>query len=129
MPESPANRLLSTQLTDLRLPSKEIAFEQIFNWGIENAPQEICGILVEEGPREYRLVKLVNRAEDPTAMYRIDPATLHTLALRPAVWNNIAIWHTHPGGLVGPSTGDIEHKIEHLVYYVITIPTGEVVQF
>lgn len=103
--------------------------DQIFNWGMEGAPEERCGIVVMETPQEFRVVQLRNRAEDPTRMYKIDPNTLRTMALKPDLWSHVAIWHTHPNGMVGPSAGDLEYKIPTLKYLVVTIPTGEVVTF
>lgn len=101
----------------------------MLNLGIEAAPDEACGLLVKEAEDEYRVIQLVNRADDPTRSYQIDAETIKALALKPEVWAHVAVWHTHPGGLVGPSAGDLEHKVERVKYLVVTIPTGEVVWF
>lgn len=35
--------------------------------------------------------------------------------------DNIVIWHTHPSGNVGPSRGDLTHKLDGLSYLVVSI--------
>jgi proteasome lid subunit RPN8/RPN11 len=34
---------------------------------------------------------------------------------------SMVIWHTHPSGNVGPSRGDLDHKLAGLSYLVISI--------
>lgn len=115
----------SPLVTDLVLPNLIAAAEKILSLGIEAAPEEVCGILVNE-TEGVRVVQLRNRAEDPTREYRIDPETLRGLSLKPDRWRHVAIWHTHPGGHVGPSTRDLETKIPSVRYMVVTVPSGEV---
>lgn len=116
--------IVSTQVADFAFPSMSAAFRRILDLGIEAAPEEACGILVNEVDG-IRVVQMLNRAEDRTQSYRIDPAMLRQLALKPKSWEHVAIWHTHPGGHVGPSPGDLEHKVNGVTYLVIAVPTGE----
>lgn len=116
--------LVQTQLMDLVLPTMGTAIRRILDYGIEAAPEEACGILVNEY-QGIRVVQMLNRAEDRTEGYRIDPAMLRQLALKPESWAHVAIWHTHPGGHVGPSPGDLEHKLNGVNYLVVTVPSGE----
>lgn len=125
-PQSP--KLIHLDVQRIALPTLETAYGAIFNEGMEDAPNEACGLLVNE-TGGIQIIPLVNRAEDPTASYRIDNETLRSLALKPKTWAHIAVWHTHPGGQVGPSAADLEHRIQTVKYVVITIPTGEVVWF
>lgn len=130
-PESPHSHLLrpvETQIMGILLPTLDAACQRMFDIGMEEAPKEACGILVREF-EGFRVHQLTNRAEDPTRSFRIDADTLRQLALKPKTWTNVAVWHTHPGGLVGPSPGDLEHKVHHVKYIVVTIPTGEVREF
>jgi proteasome lid subunit RPN8/RPN11 len=43
----------------------------------------------------------------------------------------LVVWHTHPGGLVGPSKVDMEfrRKLGSTRCLVVTLPSGEAVQF
>lgn len=120
-----ATRLVATDLTGLVFPSIPAALSRVLDLGIEAAPEEACGVLVNE-TTGVRVIQLQNRSETPTREYRIDRETLRTLALKPDRWTHVAIWHTHPGGEVGPSAGDLEYKIPTVTYVVVTVPTGEV---
>lgn len=127
MPGHPS--LLPTHLHQLVIPTIEAAFDRIFEVGMETAPDEACGILVREGEKQFRIVQLNNRAPDPRRAYAIDVATLRQISFKPELWSHVRVWHTHPGGMVGPSPGDLENKVPGVKYLVITIPTGEVVAF
>lgn len=35
--------------------------------------------------------------------------------------DSLIIWHTHPSGNVGPSRGDLTHKLGDLSYLVVSI--------
>lgn len=120
-----AQQIHPTRLRGLVLPSVHAALERVFEWGMELAPEEACGVLVNE-TGGVRVVQLQNRAEDRTSSYVIDRETLRTLALKPKTWAHVAVWHTHPSGLVGPSEGDLKHKIEGIHYVVVTIPGGDI---
>lgn len=118
-------QIVPTRLRGLVLPSVRLALELVLEWGVEGAPEEICGLLVNE-TEGVRLVQLQNRAEDRCAGYVIDQQTMKTLAVKPKTWAHVAVWHTHPSGLVGPSEGDLKHKISNVTYVVVSIPSGEV---
>lgn len=123
----PQSSLASTQLLDLLLPSVQAALERILHLGIEEAPNEACGLLVNEF-EGVRVVKMINRATNPVNGYVLDASTIRQLATQ-RQWSHVAVWHTHPGGLVGPSSGDLEHKVPNVKYVVVTVPTGEAVWF
>jgi proteasome lid subunit RPN8/RPN11 len=117
------NRLLSVP-SDIVFPTMPAALRRVQDLGIETAPEEACGILVDEAGG-IRVVQMLNRADDRLNGYAIDPVTLRQLALKPGSWKHVAIWHTHPGGMVGPSLGDLDHRIHGVEYVVVTIPSGE----
>lgn len=124
-----SSSVMTTQLHDLAYPSLKTAIEKILSLGIEGAPEEVCGLLIEEAPGVFRVIQMINRADDPTAGYRIDGETVQQLSIDSKHWSHVSIWHTHPGGLVGPSAGDLKHKQPNVKYLVVTVPTGEVVWF
>lgn len=125
-PQSP--KLQHLDIQRIALPTLESAYDAIFGLGMEEAPNEACGLIVNE-TRGIQVISLTNRAEDPARSYRIDNETLRSLALKPKTWAHVAVFHTHPGGLVGPSPEDLEHKISTVKYVVVTIPSGEVTWF
>lgn len=129
-PQSPHLKkgLAQTRIQRIALPSVEVALSHIFDLGMEEAPNEACGLIVNE-TAGVQVIPMRNRAEDPTLSYRIDNETLRQLALKPDTWAHVAVYHTHPGGRVGPSPEDLEHRISTIKYVVVTIPTGERVWF
>lgn len=125
-PQSP--HLQRVEVQRVVLPTLKLALEKVFDLGMEAAPEEVCGLIVNES-KGVQVIPLRNRAEDPTSGYVIDNQTLRQLAFKPSTWSHVAVYHTHPGGLVGPSAQDLEHRIHSVKYVVVTIPTGEVVWF
>lgn len=112
----------------LVMPDLATALERIFELGMEGAPEEICGLLVNE-TKGCLVIPLTNRSGDRLNSFVIDNVTLRSLALKPRTWAHVAVYHTHPRGQVGPSPQDLEHKIHSVKYVVVTIPSGEVVWF
>jgi proteasome lid subunit RPN8/RPN11 len=98
------------------------------------APNEACGVLLPE-PGDTsrrvgigaRVIELPNRSMSPGDSYELQGSDIVIeleewlqTAGRPAV-NSLAIWHTHPGGGIGPSLGDLAHKLDDLSYLVVSI--------
>lgn len=129
MTYTPATQL-SSLLSNLIYPTEHAALEAIRAIGIECAPEEACGILVQESFEEWRVVQLKNRAEDTTTGYKIDPETIGQIVKNPDAWyNKTQVWHTHPGGTVGPSEMDMRTKVDKVRYVVVSIPHGEYRRF
>lgn len=116
-------------------PSPEIV-DQILSLGMEALPAEACGIItpdlqVVELPNCHPTSKedaFVIDAEDlvdAIAAYiersGVDPNSLSR--------EHFMVWHTHPSGHVGPSKGDMEHRIEGFQYLVVTLPDGPATVF
>lgn len=104
--------------------------DQIVQWGLAEAPKEVCGILfqnqvsrlpnhaAEDGEYEVLGIDIVAAVKVMCGSSRdeVDPS-------------EITIWHTHPSGMVGPSAGDLENKNELFRFVVISLPNGEAVEF
>jgi proteasome lid subunit RPN8/RPN11 len=106
------------------------ALDVIYDWAMELAPAEACGIIVNLPKDGYRLYHLANEATDPTGGYRISAESLAEVVESEEVWeDSVTIWHTHPGGLVGPSEGDLRNMMEGCRYMVVTLPSLEVAYF
>lgn len=90
--------------------------------GMAHRPNEVCGIYTKT-----KLFTLENVSRDPTNSYQIDAEELVQLLRRLQIedTDEFGIWHTHPGGMVGPSAGDIPTKIPGFNYFVMAIPGGE----
>ena len=109
---------------------------QILGYGLERYPHEACGVLVLGRPQgSRRLRELPNRADTPEDEVLMTSEDItRTLEGMGALVGGLEVvfWHTHPGGNVGPSRMDMRFKREQLGNarcLVVTVPTGEAVQF
>jgi proteasome lid subunit RPN8/RPN11 len=108
---------------------QEEAIDLIRDWGIETAPNEACGLLVLDNGY-YEVYHLANEASDPTSGYKMSPASIGEVITDMETWDNdVTIWHTHPGGTVGPSDADLASLVSGCRYLVVTIPSAEVAYF
>lgn len=104
---------------------------------MESQQKECCGILVSSSwdDDSWHMYQLSNISDDPTTGYHISPedagqvVTHHELVTPAMFYDRALIWHTHPGGMVGPSKLDLETMALHIRYLVMTIPTREVVKY
>lgn len=114
--------------------------DQIAQWGMEAGYVEICGVLLTRSDGGPRLARVPNRADYPVREIAIDSDDfmdgLLELTGNPAEYlgdlaDEIVVWHTHPGGLVGPSDIDKQARLAlgDTRCLVVTIPSGEAVIF
>lgn len=113
---------------------------EIVRLGTLRAPSEACGILLTRADGGARIAEVPNRAAEPYANVLMLNEDIQDALLEvvgdPACYpgnltRELVVWHTHPGGLVGPSKVDMEwkRKLGSTRCLVITLPTGEAVQF
>src|SRR5688572_5528396 len=84
----------------------------------KEAPNEACGVILPEVP--LRVIQLKNRSESPQDSFQIDAEELANEITKffgrvlhcPEDFEprDFMVWHTHPGGLIGPSKGDMEQR-------------------
>lgn len=122
--------------TSIRIPwvSPEI-IDQVLRYGRAEDPNEACGIVTPDS----EVTLLPNTSTSPTDSFVISSEDLvnaieryvRRTGVNPELLNreHFIIWHTHPGGVVGPSAGDLRERIEGFQYLVVTLPTEEAVQF
>lgn len=109
--------------------------DQVLQLGRAEEPNEACGVVTPDS----RVVLLPNNSSSPTNSFVIATKDLvnamnNYLArseVHPTVLTreHFIIWHTHPGGVVGPGPGDIRERIPGFQYLVVSLPHGEAVQF
>jgi proteasome lid subunit RPN8/RPN11 len=109
--------------------------DQVLQIGLAAEPEEACGVLTPDS----WVVRLPNVSPRPSNSFWIDSEDLVNAIREYAVRDNVSpnlliremftIWHTHPGGVVGPSKGDIRAKLEGFQYLVIALPNGEATIF
>lgn len=113
---------------------------EILRMGLARVPNEACGFLLTfpGGPND--VVELKNCSSEPRDTVAMDPAELRRAlldvvgsrqALLERLEQHLVVWHTHPSGHVGPSKTDMEFRrtIPEVRCLVVTLPTGEAVQF
>jgi len=118
----------------MKIPfSLDVVVPRIVEFGLLRAPNEACGLVIPnlDWPIDMWVHELKNRSPSPTDSYVFDPQTLKDLLGNREVWEDILVWHTHPGGRVGPSPEDMNARHPKLQgkYLVISLPRGEAVLF
>lgn len=94
----------------------EDALAEIYRIGLLRAPSEACGLLLEipfttSLGKTSRVLEIPNRSLRPHDSYVMESDDLK-LAMDGKPDQNAAAWHTHPGGLVGPSTKDMRTRAD-----------------
>lgn len=105
--------------------------DKILAWAFQTTPHEACGIVTptltvipvpnraDEPHREFLMEKsdLIKAIDEYVVTLDFDPDQLYP--------SDFILWHSHPGGLIGPSAKDLE-ETSLFQRLVITLPGGEV---
>lgn len=108
----------------------DLALPEIERLGRQRAPVEACGLLLDI-PRKKAdgtvsaIVELPNRSIDGAGTYRIEPDDIRLALENLEEVEDIAVWHTHPSGFIGPSKGDMENRPELGIYMVVVALTDD----
>jgi proteasome lid subunit RPN8/RPN11 len=91
-------------------------------------PNEVGGIIV----REKEVHVLYNHSEHPHNQFlfylsELKTAVLHFKVPLDRMNDDVVIWHTHPGGLVGPSREDMQNRTPLKHHLVLTNVDGDMV--
>lgn len=92
----------------------DLALVEIEKLGKLRAPVEACGILLDapwqkaDGTLSW-VKELPNRSLQ-AGRYEIDVKDLQQVLEGLEDVEDIAVWHTHPSGYIGPSKGDMENR-------------------
>lgn len=92
----------------------EASLLEIARLGGLRFPNEACGLLLEIPYRDghgrmTHIVELPNRSLRPSDSYMMSQDDLR-LTMEDKPDQKVAAWHTHPGGLVGPSAKDMQAR-------------------
>ncbi len=109
--------------------------DQVLQYGQAEEPNEACGVVTPDS----RVILLPNKSPSPTNSFVIALEDLVNAmndylarcGVEPAILTreHFIIWHTHPGGVVGPGPGDLRERQPGFQYLVVSLPNGEAVQF
>lgn len=113
---------------------------EIVRIGLLRAPNEACGLLVTAPGLLKRVEEVPNRSTEPRdSCQMLDPDV--RFAMRAILGDlqetevdlakHLVVWHTHPGGKIGPGRMDMEFKrqLRGIRCLVVALPGGEAVQF
>lgn len=110
----------------------DLALPEIEALGNYRRPLEACGLLLDTPWRDDKgklsyIKELPNRSLTP-GEYRIDPADIELVMDGLDDVEDVAVWHTHPSGFIGPSKGDLVHRMDPCIYMLVVAltPTGPV---
>lgn len=115
----------------------EVVYE-ITQLGMEHAPWEVGGIILDLDQPGYAMKMIKNSSEVPhtNTLLKSDDVldALSTLLLELPMrdlTSSMIFWHTHPGGHEGPSPIDIENrsKAPDVRFMVVSIPSGKAVNY
>jgi len=93
--------------------------------------REQCGLYLPTEHRGKKLITLENKSATPENSFLIIGDEIR---MKLEGWyqtassqelQSVILWHTHPGGLIGPSREDMALKIDGLYHLVITIVPGD----
>lgn len=98
-------------------------------------PNETGGLIIpgEDLPPRNWVVEMPNISDSPTDTCLFDLADLEEryrdrlagVEDPSCVW----LWHTHPGGNIGPSRMDMRNKVPRVHYLVVSLPDGVGVRY
>lgn len=94
---------------------------------LEHDPNEACGIIYQE-----IVFPLRNHATTPQHNFEVKLGELRALINNAgiplaSVQEHVFLWHSHPGGGIGPSTFDLTHKTPLSHHLVVSLVKGDLV--
>jgi proteasome lid subunit RPN8/RPN11 len=105
-----------------------LALPEIERLGKLRAPGEACGILLDIPRRKAdgtasAVIELPNRSLGNAGTYHIAPDDIRLALENLEEVEDVAIWHTHPSGFIGPSKLDMENRPKPDIYMVVVALT------
>lgn len=102
----------------------DLALAEIEQLGKLRAPNEACGVLLDVAWRKPNgapswVKELPNRSMGGEGSYRVDAEDIRLVLEGLEEVEDVAIWHTHPSGYIGPSEGDMVNRPESGIYMVV----------
>ena len=103
----------------------EEALREVIEAGLAALPNETGGLLFPEPLGGTWIKVLDNFAPNPTQGIHFDREQFidgcHLYVKSNDDWGHLTIWHTHPGGGVGPSRTDMRRRIKHMGNLVVAL--------
>lgn len=90
---------------------------------LKACPFETGGLILDDG----RVVQLPNKADNPSNSFQIDRSDVVEALLNENETRTLTIWHSHPGGNIGPSRTDLRLKTAIPYHLVLALVDGDLV--
>lgn len=107
----------------VRVPElTDMLVDEIGRIGKLRSPAEACGMLLEAlDDRPMRAIELPNRSLAPNGEYELRGEDMRVALESYPDYRPVALWHTHPGGTLGPSQADLANVIEGVPMLIVTL--------
>lgn len=95
---------------------------QIESIGKHRSPAEAIGVILKG-----KVIELPNRSSTPNSTFELRIADLlielevNRLSIADDDWLEMIVWHTHPKGLIGPSSVDMRNRLQGLKHLVVAL--------
>lgn len=90
---------------------------------LDKSPHEAVGLLTTAG----LVIELPNRSSNPQTTFEIHKSDIIASLEGVEPIENLTLWHSHPGGGIGPSRQDLQQRVEYFNHLVLAIVDGELV--
>lgn len=88
----------------------------------EASPAEAVGLILSTG----EVVSLPNLAEGNNS-FRVSKEDILQALSTESDFENVAFWHSHPAGGVGPSRTDMTNKMPFTYHLVVSLVNGDLI--
>lgn len=113
----------SSESSEAILPPEGGTHDRLVGMVRDKLPHESVGLLTADGI----IIELTNKAESPENSFSVDKLELlHWIEQLGSV-DGLTLWHSHPGGGIGPSRTDMQQRIPFLHHLVISLVDDDVV--
>lgn len=96
--------------------------QQLKEMILRAAPGEAVGLIIDDNTA----IELPN-LDGVEGHFRVSRESIRDALSTVSNIENVAFWHSHPGGGVGPSTFDMRAKTPFIFHCVIAIVDGELI--
>jgi proteasome lid subunit RPN8/RPN11 len=89
----------------------------------ERAPLEAVGLILPDGS----VVELPNHSDEPEFSFKASREDMRECLTPEVDLEEVALWHSHPGGGIGPSITDLRSKTPFLHHLVVSFVNDDLV--
>ena len=126
--------MLSTQMPTTKMKTSEsayllneVALEEITALAQQSLPNETGGVVFPELVDGSWVAEVPNHSSEPATGMWMEPDDLRTVVMKWAAltswpdWSRLILWHSHPGGNIGPSRQDIKNRVPNVGNLVVSL--------